>query len=227
MFHNRFPFRLTHLKSAVNVVICEGSEITRAGLNLIFSRSESINVVGLFQDSDNMLDFLNSSHEFEGIVVIIDFQLGRGQSVLGVPKLYNGSSKVRWFLLSSFVDKVLIHISRVNGFSGCMGKEVSIDFIMSALIGPSDKFIFSPHLDDNIAQFEYIINAISLLTKRETEIIKVVCTGLSAKKCAEIMHISVLTLETHKKNIFRKFDIKSLPELMRIVTDFKLGESYF
>jgi DNA-binding CsgD family transcriptional regulator len=45
---------------------------------------------------------------------------------------------------------------------------------------------------------------------------------MSSKKCAKLLHISILTLETHKKNVFRKFDIKSISELMRIVVDFNL-----
>ena len=192
-----------------------------AGLNLIFSECEDINVVGIFQDVVTMEAFINANHCIEPHVVVIDAQLG--QSGLDVPKLFEGSKRVRWFLLSSFVDKYLVYKSRINGFSGCISNEVSADFIINAVINPSDKFITFPHFDDVVTtQFENIYNAISLLTKRELEIIQVISTGMSSTKCAEVLHISILTLETHKKNVFRKFDIKSISELMRIVVDFKL-----
>jgi DNA-binding NarL/FixJ family response regulator len=209
------------LKPKVNVVICDDHQVVLAGLNLIFSECEDINVVGIFQDVAAMEAFLNTNHGIEPQVVVIDAQLG--QSGLDVPKLFEGSKRVRWFLLSSIVDKYLVYKSRINGFSGCISNEVSADFIINAVINPSDNFITFPHFDDAVtAQFENVYNAISLLTKRELEIIQVISTGMSSKKCAEMLHISILTLETHKKNVFRKFDIKSISELMRIVVDFKL-----
>ncbi|MEN9337378.1 MAG: hypothetical protein RLZZ500_2365 [Bacteroidota bacterium] len=209
------------MKPKVNVVICDDHQVVLAGLNLIFSECEDINVVGIFQDVAAMEAFLNTNHGIEPQVVVIDAQLG--QSGLDVPKLFEGSKRVRWFLLSSIVDKYLVYKSRINGFSGCISNEVSADFIINAVINPSDNFITFPHFDDAVtAQFENVYNAISLLTKRELEIIQVISTGMSSKKCAEMLHISILTLETHKKNVFRKFDIKSISELMRIVVDFKL-----
>ena len=209
------------MKPKVNVVICDDHQVVLAGLNLIFSECEDINVVGIFQDVVTMEAFINANHCIEPHVVVIDAQLG--QSGLDVPKLFEGSKRVRWFLLSSFVDKYLVYKSRINGFSGCISNEVSADFIINAVINPSDKFITFPHFDDVVTtQFENIYNAISLLTKRELEIIQVISTGMSSTKCAEVLHISILTLETHKKNVFRKFDIKSISELMRIVVDFKL-----
>jgi DNA-binding NarL/FixJ family response regulator len=209
------------LKPRVNVVICDNHQVVLAGLNLIFSSCDDIKVIGIFQDIVKLEEFIKSNHEIDPHVVVIDAQLG--QSGLDVPKLFEGSKRVRWFLLSSFVDKYLVYKSRIKGFSGCISNEVSADFIINAVTNPSDKFITFPHFDDAVtAQFENVYNAISLLTKRELEIINVISTGMSSKKCAEVLHISVLTLETHKKNVFRKFDIKSISELMRIVVDFKL-----
>lgn len=207
----------------VNVVICDDHQVVLAGLNLIFSKCEDIRVIGVFQECSKMVEFLNSENELLPDVIVIDAQLGQGQSGLDVPKMYQGNRKLRWFLLSSFVDKYLVYKSRINRFSGCISKEVSADFIINAVVHPSDKFITFPQVDENFtSQFEHIHNAISLLTKRELEIIRVISSGMSSKKCAEELHISVLTLETHKKNIFRKFEIKSISELMRIVVDFKL-----
>ena len=60
------------------------------------------------------------------------------------------------------------------------------------------------------------------LTKREEEVMGVICSGINAKAGADKLHISIYTFETHKKNIFRKFDINSTNELMRIAMDFNL-----
>lgn len=207
----------------VNIVICDDHQVVLAGLNLIFSKSEEINVIGVFQEYNKMLDFLHQDNNIEPDVVVIDAQLGKGFNGLEVPALYLGQKKIRWFLLSSFVDKYLVYKSRISGFSGCISKEVSADFLIQSVISNTDKFITYPEtVDTHSSHFENVHNAISTLTKREQEIIRVISTGMPSKRCAEELHISVLTLETHKKNIFRKFEINSISELMRIAVDFKL-----
>ncbi len=207
----------------VNVVICDDHQVVLAGLNLIFSKSEEINVIGVFQECSKMIHFLHQDNNMEPDVVVIDAQLGKGFSGLDVPALYCGRKKIRWFLLSSFVDKYLVYKSRISGFTGCISKEVSAEFLIKSIVINTDKFITYPEVEDIYTyQFENIHHAISTLTKREQEIIRVISTGMPSKRCAEELHISVLTLETHKKNIFRKFEINSISELMRIVVDFKL-----
>jgi len=69
-------------------------------------------------------------------------------------------------------------------------------------------------------KIESIFDTKKGLTKRELEVMSMILTGESSKDCADKLHISVYTFETHKKNIFRKFDINSTNELMRIAMDF-------
>ena len=69
---------------------------------------------------------------------------------------------------------------------------------------------------------ENVLEAKASLTKRETEVLGEILTGSSAKDSANKLHISIYTFETHKKNIFRKFDVNSTNELMRIAIDFNL-----
>ena len=51
------------------------------------------------------------------------------------------------------------------------------------------------------------------ITERETEIIKLLVSGKRSKEIADILHISYLTVNTHKKNIYRKLGISHSYEL--------------
>lgn len=50
---------------------------------------------------------------------------------------------------------------------------------------------------------------IECLTKRETEVLKLICDGLSSKKICEKLFISINTVETHRKKILMKLNVKN------------------
>lgn len=53
------------------------------------------------------------------------------------------------------------------------------------------------------------------LSNRETEVIELLCEGLSSKEIARHLHISAKTVENHRYNIYRKCEVDSLAALMR------------
>jgi DNA-binding NarL/FixJ family response regulator len=53
------------------------------------------------------------------------------------------------------------------------------------------------------------------LSRRETEIVQLLCEGLSGKEIARNLHISPKTVENHRYNIYRKCGVDSLASLMR------------
>jgi DNA-binding NarL/FixJ family response regulator len=52
------------------------------------------------------------------------------------------------------------------------------------------------------------------LTKREIELIQLLKNGLTTKEIAGKLFLSSLTIETHRKNIFRKLEVKNITELI-------------
>ena len=60
---------------------------------------------------------------------------------------------------------------------------------------------------------------ISKLTKREKEIIKLFAAGKTQKEISEIMNISLNTVNTHRKNIFKKIGVTKLSELVKFAYD--------
>lgn len=53
------------------------------------------------------------------------------------------------------------------------------------------------------------------LTKRETEIVRLVADGFKNREVAEKLAISVKTVETHRANIMNKLALRNLAELIR------------
>jgi DNA-binding NarL/FixJ family response regulator len=60
------------------------------------------------------------------------------------------------------------------------------------------------------------------LSCREKEIVQLMMDGLSNKEISTKLFISGRTVETHRKNIYRKTETHNLPKLMQMVTDLNL-----
>jgi DNA-binding NarL/FixJ family response regulator len=61
------------------------------------------------------------------------------------------------------------------------------------------------------------------ITRREKEIIFELVNGLSVPKISEKLFISAYTVETHKKNIFRKLNIHNSIDLVKFVNESKMS----
>lgn len=53
------------------------------------------------------------------------------------------------------------------------------------------------------------------LSKRENEIVQLLCEGLSSKEIARKLHLSAKTIENHRYKIYRKCEVESITSLMR------------
>lgn len=54
----------------------------------------------------------------------------------------------------------------------------------------------------------------SLLTNREMDVLKAISSGMQTKEIAEMLHVSVNTVETHRKSLFLKFEVRNAVELV-------------
>ena len=63
-------------------------------------------------------------------------------------------------------------------------------------------------------QFRGIADSYDLLSIREKEILQLLASGSSNRPIAELIHVGVATVETHRTHIFQKLGIHSLRELV-------------
>ena len=59
------------------------------------------------------------------------------------------------------------------------------------------------------------------ITKREAEIVQLICDGKKNKEIEEVLFISIKTVKYHIFNIYRKLNVKSRLELMNVINDLK------
>lgn len=65
------------------------------------------------------------------------------------------------------------------------------------------------------------IETVSLLSKRETEVLQLMAKGKTSEKISKLLNISAVTVKAHRTNIFRKLEVRNAAEL--IMKAFHLG----
>lgn len=92
------------------------------------------------------------------------------------------------------------------------------DLLLSIEMAVKKKKYFSDQILDMLLELSEDCNkpaGSSGLTQSETEIVKLIADGYTTKEIAEKKHISVHTVMTHRKNIFRKLEVNSISELTK------------
>ena len=122
-------------------------------------------------------------------------------------KQTNLSCKV--IMISMYTEKNIIKKALKNNADGYLTKNCSIEDIKTAI---SNSFSAGKNMiikevegDINNDEFSLIFN----LTKREKEIIKEILKEKSNSQIGEILQISKRTVETHRKNIMLKLNVKN------------------
>jgi two-component system response regulator NreC len=146
--------------------------------------------------SSNMLIFTdlyksieNITSENKSIKIII---IGNDYDIIDIRKLFNKGIK-------SYLDKNSSYDEFIKSIQALLLNEVYI------CNHAKDRMInFISHENDNSK-----IHIKDPLTKREMEILRLICDGFSSKDISEKLFISINTVETHRKRILLKLNVKN------------------
>lgn len=194
----------------MNIILADNQDITRAGLLYVFEQIGVENVVTA-TDKAALLDKLRDN---PCSVVILDYTL---------------------FDFSGDSELLILGERFKNAFLVLFSEELSLDFVrrmvgtslsVSVLLKESPMSEITDCLKQALAHKRYIcqrmlemmlIPANTLeskvpLTKTETEILRDIALGMTTKEIAEKRFSSFHTVNTHRKNIFRKIEVNNVHE---------------
>jgi DNA-binding NarL/FixJ family response regulator len=125
-------------------------------------------------------------------------------------------------ILSMHSDESYVLRALKAGAKGYLLKDsAESDLIRAVHAVAGGKSFFSPAvskvlLDDYVRKLQRsgAEDAYDLLTPREREILQLIAEGKSNKDVANLLNLSVYTVETHRSNIMEKLNLRGSPELI-------------
>jgi DNA-binding NarL/FixJ family response regulator len=196
------------------VLIVEDHRLLRDGLKAMLSASNDYEVVGEAQDGQDAIRQIKSS---KPDLVLLDITMPKvdGFSVLRAIK--NDRPEARVLMLTAHESDQYVHEAFRAGADGYCLKDSSREELLSAMRSAlQGKIYVSPGLAKSVMDQQPSgqttikpQSAWESLTPREKEVLKLIAESYQNKEIAQILGISVKTVEKHRGNLIEKLDIHS------------------
>jgi two-component system, NarL family, response regulator NreC len=205
--------------SAVNILLVDDHAVIRAGLRLVLERHSDFHVVGEASDGREGVAEATRLHPD---VVVMDLAMPNLNGMEAARQIMASSPAIAIVVLSMHSDEEYVLRALKSGARAYVLKEsAEADLIAAVRAVTSGKSFFSPKVsrmlvEDYVRQLQdrEIEDSYELLTGREREILQLVAEGKSNKDIANLLNLSVYTVETHRANIMEKLSLHSVPELI-------------
>ncbi len=195
----------------INIVLVDDHSLFSEGLMQILEPVEDMQVIGSFRNGETMLksDEIHAAH-----ILLLDINLP-GKSGLMIAKMmkpYFGSLKI--ICLSMIFEENILQKLKEIGVAGYLPKYIHTNQLIEAIRKVNKgETIFFKEKSRNVSNVK-IWTSDFKLTNRELEILQLIKEGKSTKEISEILHRSQFTIETHRKNMIRKLNLKNSSGLL-------------
>ncbi|MCC5929618.1 MAG: response regulator transcription factor [Cyclobacteriaceae bacterium] len=199
----------------MRILLVDDHAIVLDGLQAILQRQveENTITVSCVMSAEDALDFLEKN---EIDLMITDFNLPRMDGLSLIRRVKKLRPKLMIIVLSMHDETHLVKEILKEGIQGYILKKDSHHELIRAIATVKEgKIYLSNDINKMIIQSLQFPDEERLLTDREREILKLIAKECSNKEIAEQLFISERTVETHRKNIFRKTKTGSLVGLIK------------
>lgn len=195
----------------MKVYLVDDHSILLEGLVKVLQQQEGIDVVGYSTSGKEALEYV-AAHPVD--VLVTDQSMPGIQGLEIVRRLRKTHPGLKLVVLTMHDELHLYLEMKKEGVHGYVLKRDSEKELLEALVSvQKGEHFASPDLVEALNNMPDSGQA-RLLSKREKEILKLIVGERSNKEIASALFISELTVETHRKNIFRKTGAKSLAGLV-------------
>lgn len=190
--------------------ICEDHQIVIDGITHILDQSGQYEPVVAFKTASALLEALES-HSPD--LIILDLNLPDRNSLEFISDIRQNHPDVRILILTMHNDPFLAQRVMDEGANGYLLKDFGEDELLYALnILISGGDYINPEVSNNNSDSPS--TRALFLTKREKEVIALTAQGKSSAEIAELLYLSAHTVNTHRRNIYKKLGLSNVKELI-------------
>jgi two-component system NarL family response regulator len=203
----------------IRVLLVDDHKMMRDGLRGLLEGEPDIEVVGDASDGRTALDLVRT---LSPDVVVMDIGMPELNGVEATRSIHKDFESVKVVALSTHTDKRYVHHMLEAGACCYVLKIAAHDELLRAVRAASlGQTYLSPEIAGLVVERATgdspgaETSAYSSLGAREREVLQLVAEGKTSGETAKQMHISIKTVETHRRNIAQKLGLHGTAELTK------------
>jgi two-component system nitrate/nitrite response regulator NarL len=205
----------------IRLVLVDDHHIVLDGLESLLSKDAGFDVLAALRSGEEVLAFLETEQPH---ILLTDYSLPGVSGLDFVRHVRKKYPLIRIIVLSMHDEAHIIKSILKEGVEGYLLKNIQHSELKSAIRHVAQGLPYvSPEVTRLLMEeMNRPKDAPELLTERELDVLRLIAKELSNKAIAERLFISERTVETHRKNIFRKTKTASLVGLIKFAFEQKL-----
>ena len=214
--------------NGINLLIIEDQQIIVDGLLLILSSVGDFRQISSCLHTDSLIETIKSK---QPDVILLDFNMPILEGISCLKAIISTFPEQKVLMFTGYDDTELIREALKQGAKGYVFKDICKDELITAIkaVYKNQKYLDN-HVQNKVleaflnnTQIENystgknkskIIAPITKLSNREKEVLELIIEGHSSSKIAEMLFISVNTVDTHRKNMMAKCGVHKITELV-------------
>jgi DNA-binding NarL/FixJ family response regulator len=208
------------MKNEIKILIADDHPTFRRGLCLIIESDARLKVVAEAADGAQAVDLIKH-HQPD--IAILDVNMPALTGFEVVRELASFNLATRIIFLTMHKDEVMFNTALSAGVNGYLLKDSAVEDIIAGIktVAAGENFI-SPSLTTFLfnrrrraAEFVEGQPTINVLTESERRVLKLVAEDKTSREIADLLFISVRTIERHRQNICNKMNVHGSNALMK------------
>jgi RNA polymerase sigma factor (sigma-70 family) len=215
----------------IRTLIADDHNIFREGLRSLLQTNPSIEVLG---EAENGRAAVRLAQKLDPDVVIMDVAMPDLNGIEATRQITAENSRIKVLALSMHTDGRYVMRMLHAGASGYLLKDCAFEELTVAIETVyQNKVYLSPMVagavvkeavqrldrddsEETTLEPEEVVSApASQLTAREREVLQLVAEGNATREIAALLHISVKTVESHRKQIMDKLNLHNVAKLTK------------
>jgi DNA-binding NarL/FixJ family response regulator len=205
-----------------SLILADDHPLYMKGLTAVLQRDFLI--LGAAGNGKELLDLLQT---MQPNAILIDLQMPLMDGVCASKLICRHYPYIKIIILSGYYDSEIAGELKRTGVMGYLTKDINKDRLVFQI-----KQVLNGHLafcdpQNNLqanpnAYIPCVWAESKKLSCRELQVVSLIKTGLTSNEIASKLFISVNTVEAHRKNIFKKLEVRNIQGLLEIAHKFSV-----
>lgn len=200
----------------IRIALADDHKMFAKGIASLLEDDDDLRIEGIFSNGLALMEFLES-HEVDVVLTDMNMPLLDGAGVIEAVKRLNPDLKV--IVLSMYDDEAIFNKCQKLGADAYILKNADSDELIYTIKEVHEgshimnfQKVLSQNLDDGYTDY---YKQKFKLSKRELQLVRMIKRGMTNREVAEELHLSIHTVEAHRKKVHAKLGVSSIAELVK------------